>query len=171
MSDIWKIVVTSLITAGATNYFGYIKERKFASSRYTEKVLVNLYIPVYKLLESFSYDPYVGYVGMSKDQFWELKEVIDKNPELVDPKLETFIYNIIGDIYNVYQDDNFQGYGIYDKNGDLYNYVMKSFNITRKSMGLPYDKYYASRLSFFYKVIRNIKNKRTFKRVMKNINK
>ena len=86
MSDLSKIVITAaatLFSAIIVFSMGYFKDKKFANSKYTERVLINLYIPLYKLLEIFEYDSYVGYIGISKQQLWLVKEIIDENPELV----------------------------------------------------------------------------------------
>ena len=122
LSGIELIIIlgTAISTSFFSTIFSYYKEKKFASVKYTERVLEELYFPIYKFLEEAAPDLMVGYI------VWKIK--------------------------------NF---------GDLKNLLMK--NQTRKSLGLPYDKHYASFWSFAYRFIRSIKIKRRNKKTMLNI--
>lgn len=174
LSEVALIVITALVTSGLSTVFSYYKEKKFASIKYTEKVFVELYLPLYKFLQEAEIDPMVGYIGLSESNFWRFKEIIDEKPELIDPKLDAHVNKIIEEIHvensqERKQKDYFYGYKFYDESFGLYFYVVKSFNITRKSLGLPYDKHYASLWSFAYRFIRRIKRKRRNKKLIKNL--
>ena len=167
MSGVELIIIlgTAISTSFFSTVFSYYKEKKFASVKYTERVLEELYIPIYKFLEEAAPDPMVGYIGMRENEFWRLKELIDEKPELIDPNLDAQLNKIIDEIYvensqERNQENYFYGHKFYDRDFKLYFYVVKSFNTTRKSLGLPYDKHYASFWSFVYRFIRSIKRKR-----------
>lgn len=149
------IILTAIFTSGATNLFGYWKEKSFAESKYTERVLTELYIPIYKILNGATI-PIIGYENIDEQLLNDIKKIIDKNPELVDPKLNKIVdeyFEIaIFNISRVYEDRISPKLMRYDENRKLYNYVLLAFNKTRKSLGLPSDKRYSSKISFLYKL-------------------
>lgn len=169
MNEIALIVITALVTSGLSTIFSYYKEKKFASAKYTEKVLVDLYIPIYKYL-SKTPDPTTGYEGINEAQFNFILKIVEDNPELIDPRLNKYVYSIKEDIYiNSYNNQDYedyrQDYIMYDSDGEMFDYVLKAFNITRKSLGLPYNKRYASIWAFVYKLNEKINLKRRIRRM------
>lgn len=140
------IFLTAIITAGATNIFGYWKEKRISSSKYAEEVLKRLYVPIYKILVE-GVIPGDGYQGIDEDQLDRIKSIIDDNPELTDPKLDALIYGYLEDAYwnlnRLYVDQKNPEYVIYDSDRKLLDYILISFNKTRKSLGLPHDRTYA----------------------------
>jgi hypothetical protein len=65
LSDLYKIIITALLTAAATNYFGYWKDKKIASGKYAEECLRKLYIPIYKIITE-GIIPGDGYEGIMR---------------------------------------------------------------------------------------------------------
>lgn len=148
--------LTGIIAAAATNLFGYWKEKSFANSKYTERVLTELYIPIYKILNKGS-NPRIGYSYIDENQLNDIKVIIDSNPELVDPKLDKIVVEYIEiaffNITRIFEDQIPPESMRYDENFKLYTYILCAFNKTRKSLGLPSDKRYNSKISIIYRFL------------------
>lgn len=143
MIEFWKIFSTAVITAGAANVFGYFRDRKNVSTEYSERVLKELYVPIYKVLTG-RIIPGDGYDGIDEKQLVAIKEIIEENPELTDPKLDRLIYVYIEHSYFNWKSSNRNDdYYIYDSDRKLLEYILISFNKTRRSIGLPSDLNYA----------------------------
>ncbi|MGM7722174.1 hypothetical protein [Metabacillus sp. Hm71] len=146
MTEFWKIFATAVLTAFASNLFGYIKEKRTASSKYTEQVLTELYVPIYKILVE-RIIPGDGYEGIDQDQLDSIKDIIDDNPELTDPILEGLIYGYLEDAYwnvtRIHADQQDPRFETYDSDRRLLDYILISFNKTRRPLGLPHPKEYA----------------------------
>lgn len=138
------IFITAIITAGATNLFSYWKEKRITSSKYTERVLVELYIPILKIIKE-RIEPGFGFEGLNEDQIDELIKILDEKMELLDPELEGIIYSYKETQYHNWQGANYH----YEKEDErLLAYMLYAFNKTRKSLGLPYEnKYVYSRVT------------------------
>lgn len=168
-------MLTSIITSGTTTYFGFLKEKSFSNTKYTERVLTELYIPIYKILNEHSI-PMIGYYGIDENQMSDIKVIIDRNPELVDPKLnkilEEYMEIAFFNVSRVYEDQISPKLMRYDENLKLYTYILFAFNKTRRSLGLPSDKRYNSKISilyiFLYRVYRNFKRKKDLKKFGQN---
>lgn len=171
MNEIYIIVITALVTAFFSTIFSYYKEKKFASSKYTERALTELYVPIYKILNDCS-DPLAGYLFINETQLQLIKEIIDNKPELVDPKLNKIVdkYYTLAyiNISRVYEDQIPPQNMRYDEDYKLYRYVLYAFNKTRRSLGLPFEKKYSSNFSLIYKGVDKIfiyyRNKKILKK-------
>jgi hypothetical protein len=99
----------------------------------------------------------IGYSGIDENQMSEIKVVIDSNPELVDPKLnkilEEYMEITFFNVSRVYEDQISSELMRYDENLKLYTYILFAFNKTRRSLGLPSDKKYNSKISFLYRLL------------------
>ncbi len=167
--EFWKIFATAVITAAASNAFGYFKDKKFASSKYTEDVLTKLYVPIYKILTD-NLVPGDGYDGINAGQLDIIQQLIKDNPELTDPQLEKLVYGYLEDDYHNQLESINNDYNnfIYDEDRKLLDYVLISFNKTRRSLGLPYDLKYASPIvvksKLWFKDIRYKQRRKKMKR-------
>jgi len=170
--EFWKIFATAVLTASATNIFGYFKEKKFASSKYAEQVLKELYVPIYKILTK-SIIPGNGYEGINRGQLEEIKEIIEKHPELTDPRLDSIIYRYLEDIYFEYNQtgDYPERYRTYDLDRKLFEYILISFNQTRRYLGLPSDLKYAYPILFKFRVWKDKKSNQRIQRKIRKIRK
>jgi hypothetical protein len=149
LQDIWKIILTAVLTAGASNYFSYWKDKKIAAGKYAEDSLRKLYIPIYKILVKHIY-PGDGYDGIDEDQVSDIKKIIDENPELTDPELGRIVDSTFEDVMHQnsrpYDDQLDLKAMRYDDDRELLDYVLIAFNKTRKNLGLPSNKYYTSKI-------------------------
>ncbi|UQD52325.1 hypothetical protein C0971_10105 [Bacillus methanolicus] len=154
MIEFWKIFATAVLTAAASSLFGFLKDKKVASSKYTEESLRKIYVPIYKILME-NLNPMDGYEGIASRQFYRIKEIVNEHPELCDPKLDSIIWGIDEDIrfqsMNYNHNDNNLEYELFDENRKLIDYVLHAFNKTRKSLGLPADRLYV------YPILRKIR--------------
>lgn len=138
----WVQVLLSGVAAAVTStILSYFKEKKFASSKYAERVLTELYIPIYRMLRE-DVLPGDGYEGLNMDQVNRIDNVAKKNPELTDPRLD----EIVNAYMEVLTSPNYPFVDelehVFDQDRKLFTYIMIAFNRTRKSLGLPYDKDY-----------------------------
>jgi hypothetical protein len=139
-SQFITIFFTAVITSATTNLFGYWKEKRTASSKYTERVLTELYIPILKIIES-KVEPGMGFEGLDDDDIDKLIRILKDKPELFDPKLEKIIYSYYEMSYDSWKYNKHFSY--FENDRKLLDYVYIAFNKTRKSLGLPYEKKYA----------------------------
>jgi hypothetical protein len=174
LTEFGKIFTTAVLTAVAANFFGFFKDRRVASSKYTEESLKKIYVPIYKILYE-NLDPSQGYEGIYSNQFGKIKVIVDKDPDLCDPKLERIIWRIYEEIqidsYNQINSDSKFDHTLYDEDRKLLEYVQHAFNKTRKSLGLPADIVHV--YPILYKIRYSSKtywllyNKRKFKRKLR----
>ena len=159
LNEIYIIFITALVTAFFSTVFSYYKEKKFASSKYTEKSLTELYVPIYKILNG-GVDPFAGYLYIDETQLSLIKEIIDDKPELVDPRLNKIVEDYHAQAYanisRVFEEQIPPQYMKYDEDYKLYTYILYAFNKTRKSLGLPYDKKYSGIFSIVFRGIDRI---------------
>ncbi|MCK0470399.1 hypothetical protein [Halalkalibacter sp. APA_J-10(15)] len=161
------IFLTAIITAGASNYFSYIKEHKVRTSKYTERVLTELYVPIFKLILSRT-NPHDGFEGLDDDDVTGLVDLFSKNPELFDPELEQIINSYYEISYINWKYDEHENF--YECDKKLLNYINGAFHKTRKSLGLPNDyKYSSSIYSIYNKIKTNYRHKRKMKRLKKKM--
>lgn len=167
--EFWKIFSTAVITAMASNLFGYFKDRKFATSKYTEDTLIKIYVPIYKILTE-RIVPGDGYDGILESQLIEINKIIGNHPQLTDPRLSNIVYSYIEDIYHN-SNPNYNPQTsepiIYDLDRELLDYILISFNKTRRSLGLPSDITYAYPLLLNLIKWKSIFTKRRIRRIIK----
>lgn len=164
------IIATAIITSIATNYFSYLKEKKFATSKFTEKVFLELYSPLFKKLESFSYDPIVGYEGMYVDQYREISRFIFEKLDYADKDLLNIINNLDVTLHYLHREyDDPDNRMLLDDKYELYNHVAKSYNILRRSLGLPYNKFQIYKNRWYIRIFLNYKHKRFSKKMRVNL--
>lgn len=139
LSQFITIFITAVITAACTNIFAYLKDKKFASSKYTEKVLTEFYVPIYKIVTKDFYTG-KGYDGLYPSEIIAIKKLVDEKPELADPVLDRIIGSLSEDAFRI-QGTTPEGQepNKMDEQGVLLNYILKSFQKTRKSLGLPHE--------------------------------
>jgi hypothetical protein len=161
------ILLTAVITAGATNLFGYWKEKKFKSSQYTEKTLTELYIPIYKKIYS-KVEPGDGFVGFDEDDVDQLVAILMNKPELFDPKLEKIIYGLYEISYENWKYNENQSFT--KEENALLEYIEIAFNRTRRNLGLPFKLVFA--YPILYKAIKfrkYLKNMRIERKIQKKV--
>ncbi|MFS0666296.1 hypothetical protein AB1L06_20280 [Bacillus mojavensis] len=145
-TQFFVILLTALLTAIMSNLFSYIKEKMIASSntssKYTEEILSKLYVPLYRLVTRGNYN-LKGYDGLTPKTVFEMKKIIEQNPELCEPGLERLIVNLYEEARRL---DGYsgtvhmkQGKKV-DENGELYNYIVNGFNTIRRNLGLPSER-------------------------------
>ncbi|QJC89998.1 hypothetical protein K1Y82_16195 [Bacillus inaquosorum] len=145
-TQFFVILLTALITAIMSNLFSFIKEKMIASSntssRYTEDILSKLYVPLYRLITKGNYT-LKGYYGLTPKTIFEMKKIIDQNPELCEPGLERLIAEMYEEARKL--DGHYgtvhmkQGKKV-DENGELYIYIINGFNTIRRNLGLPSER-------------------------------
>ncbi|WP_017378818.1 hypothetical protein [Paenisporosarcina sp. TG-14] len=178
MTELWITIITAAITTIIVSwigyFFGHLKDKKIAITKYSEESLRKIYIPIYKILIQ-NVDPLDGYEGITGSQHNSIKKIADNHIELCDPKLESLIWRIEEDIRHEASAFSYNQYDLFDQNRNLFNYVLHAFNKTRRSIGLPFDIFYVypilyklrysnSYLDIVYKI-------RRFKRKLKSTRK
>lgn len=169
MGEMINIIVTSIVASIVATSLSYLKEKKFATSVYTEKVFVELYSPLFRKLEDFSMDPRIGYEGMDLQQFREVSNLINNKLEYADKKLLDIISEIEIIVYYLHDqliDDETKF--LLDDKFILYNHVSKDYNILRRSLGLPFDRFQIYKGAWVVRKYTNLRNERLFKKMMKN---
>lgn len=169
MEEFLTILFTAFITAFAMNFFGYVKEQRISTSKYTECALRELYISIYKILTG-RITPGDGYEGIDDEQIIAINKIIEEHPELTDPELEKIFYNIYEDAYFNWK-ANIESNHDYDLERELLEYILTAFNKTRKSLGLPYERKYTSRFIGAYLNLKERYKKRKYNRRLKKIKK
>lgn len=153
MNQITTIIITSIITAVCTNFFGFIKEKKLKSLAYTDSCLKKIYIPIYQILIR-DIIPNIGYDGINQDQVSDIRHIIENNPEYTDPELKEIVDSYFQEMYmnvtRLHADQVDPRSLTFDKDEKLYKYILFSFHTTRRSLGLPYNRKYA--FKFLYKL-------------------
>ncbi len=129
-------------------YFSLKKDSRKSYTTYRKEILEKIYIPIYKILIREVY-PSDGYESIHLGQLSEIETIVRKNPALVDPKLDSFIWSFIEDAQ--------RGCEIFDEDRALLNHVTREYNELRKSMGLPYEKRRT------YKRIKNMLRRRIYR--------
>lgn len=169
IGQFFTIFFTAILTAGFTNLFGYLKEKRVASSKYTETVFKDLYLPIYKIIYS-RVNPYDGFEGLEEEDIDELIKVLENNPELFDPKLQKILYRFYEKSYINWKFNEHESFSKDEK--ELIEYMEIAFNKTRKALGLPYDRKYAYPILLKLMIWKNdFKNARKIKRKIEKYKK
>lgn len=171
MNQIVTIIITSILTSIFTNYFAFLKEKKVKSLSYTDESLKKIYIPIFKTITD-KVIPGDGYEGIDHHQLDKIITIIKNNPEYADPELEKIVFRYEEDLFNeanrpyiTQKDPNLLSF---DENRELLEYILISFHRTRKSLGLPYNSYYANPIIYRIKNWkRNLNVKRTERKAEK----
>ncbi len=113
-----------------------MKEIRNEAVKYKTEILKTVYTPILKILVA-AVVPGDGYDGITKEIFFEIEDVINRNYELVDPDLDSIIWSIKKDIRWEHYEESLK---LFDKNQLLLRHVELNFNFYRKQLGLPFDR-------------------------------
>ncbi|MFF2240147.1 hypothetical protein ACFVUU_18575 [Bacillus thuringiensis] len=131
-------VVSGLIGIIIGHFFTLKRERRGRVYKNKEKVLKEVYAPIYQILsQDKSY--FSDYKGPGK--LGEIEKIIHSNSELVDSRLREIIEDTkAGGCLMDVTIGNYSGpKAAYDFE-ELFCYVYSKYNSLRKELGLPYDK-------------------------------
>ena len=140
MREVLIALASSSITIVITSFFNYhfmtLKEIRSQSIQYKTDILKNVYTPILKKLMG-SIMPGESYEGIRPETLEEIDVILTRNYELVDPKLDSIIWQLRESIrWNHYED----GIRLVDENKRLLKHVEYNFNFYRKQLGLDFDK-------------------------------
>ncbi len=113
-----------------------MKEVRNESVKYKTEILKMVYTPILKTLVA-AIVPGDGYDGITKETFFEIEDILEKNYELVDPDLDSIIWSLKKEIRREHYEESSK---LFDKNGTLLRHVEHNFNFYRKRLGLPFDR-------------------------------
>ncbi|MBH0228841.1 hypothetical protein [Halobacillus yeomjeoni] len=170
MSQMLTIIITAVVTSVFTNYFAFLKEKKVKSLSYTDKSLVKIYIPIYKILTE-GLIPGEGYEGVYSNQVFKITKILEDNPEYVDPELEGIVFQYEEEILlalSTTTDTSEMDGMLLDEDRRLLDYILTSFHKTRKSLGLPYNKVYADEVYIWIEQWKSKRQRRNIEKKLKS---
>ncbi|KAB2493212.1 hypothetical protein F8158_22875 [Bacillus cereus] len=132
-------VVSGLIGIIIGHFFTLKRERRGRVYKNKEKVLKEVYAPIYKILSpDFGYSS--EYKGTVKIK--QIEEIVHNNSELVDTQLIQMVKDTRAGIRMVDgptgEKDDFTV--VYDHDKKFFTYIRDQYNSLKKELGLPYDK-------------------------------
>ncbi|MED1114317.1 hypothetical protein [Bacillus paramycoides] len=173
MNDIktFTLIVTTggvMITAILTHFFTLKREKYSKTFEHKLQILKDVYTPIYIVLMK-EVEPGEGYRGLGARPFQHIMGILEENIELVDPNLESILWDLKEDYY--YWDQ--RKFGLLDEDRKLLDFVLFQYNDLRKDMGLPYDSSSVglkTRLEFYLiNIKRNQKSRKSRDAIKKSI--
>ncbi|MDA1795689.1 hypothetical protein [Bacillus cereus group sp. BY8-1LC] len=139
MDDIktFTLIVTTggvMITAILTHFFTLKREKYSKTFEHKLQILKEVYTPIYRVLMR-EVEPGEGYQGLGATPFLDIMEILEDNIELVDPNLESILWDLKEEYY--YWGES--RVRLLDEDRNLLDFVLYQYNVLRKDMGLPYD--------------------------------
>ncbi|SET85848.1 hypothetical protein SAMN05216389_1442 [Oceanobacillus limi] len=163
LSDTWTKIASAVLIAAVTSFVTHklaiSKERRLQTEKHKLEILNKVYTPLYrafidKLMKDYG-RPF-GYLGVDTDLFTELNKIYKQNIFLIDPGLESRIWEIKEHFYQeqIRMDetgDRTPIKGDYDNR--LIRYVFYQYNKMRRKLKLPYDKTYFKHHDLYEKFV------------------
>lgn len=139
MYEIFKIIITAVLTAGLTYWFSFKRERGEKKYKINKEILDKVYDPIIKIINQ-SAIPGEEYEGLGKLDIDAILDIIESNNLIVEPKIESFAWGFKEEIsYNCYSSSNIMQ-DIYDEDGKFYKYINLRYNYIRKKLYFPYKR-------------------------------
>lgn len=166
MDDIktFTLIVTTggvMITAILTHFFTLKREKYSKTFEHKLQILKDVYTPIYRVLMK-QVEPGEGYEGLGARPFLEIMEILEDNIELVDPNLESILWDLKEEYYHWGQ----SRVRLLDEDRKLLDFVLFQYNVLRKDMGLPYDASSVGLKTRFEFYLGNIKRSRKSRKSM-----
>ncbi|MGH0793588.1 hypothetical protein ACQVTT_05130 [Bacillus mycoides] len=168
----FTLIVTTggvLITAILTHFFTLKREKYSKIFEHKLQILKDVYTPIYLVLMK-EVEPGEGYQGLGGRPFQNIMGILEDNIELVDPNLESILWDLKEDYY--YWDQ--RPSGLLDEDRKLLDFVLYQYNVLRKDMGLPYDASsigLKTRVGFYLSNIKRNRKSRLAREVIKRAKK
>ncbi|PEP75335.1 hypothetical protein CN573_10565 [Bacillus wiedmannii] len=170
MDDIktFTLIVTTggvMITAILTHFFTLKREKYSKTFEHKLQILKEVYTPIYRVLMR-EVEPGEGYQGLGATPFLDIMEILEDNIELVDPNLESILWDLKEEYY--YWGES--RVRLLDEDRNLLDFVLYQYNVLRKDMGLPYDASsigLKTRVGFYLSNIKRNRKSRLAKEVIK----
>ncbi|WP_283746332.1 hypothetical protein [Bacillus cereus] len=165
---IFTIIVSgimAILAAILTHYFTMRKERFSKTYEHKLKIFTNVYTPIYGILRN-EVEPGEGYRGLNPTAFIEIMDILEENIELVDPNLESILWNLKEDYYDMGE----MGFDFLDEDRKLLDFILFQYNVLRKNLGLPYDASSTdlkTRIEFYFSNLKRNRNSRNARKVIK----
>ncbi|MDQ7236782.1 hypothetical protein QYM13_23830 [Bacillus pacificus] len=174
MDDIktFTLIVTTggvMITAILTHFFTLKREKYSKTFEHKLQILKEVYTPIYRVLMR-EVEPGEGYQGLGAKPFLDIMEILEDNIELVDPNLESILWNLKEEYY--YWGES--RVRLLDEDRNLLDFVLYQYNVLRKDMGLPYDASsigLKTRVGFYLSNIKRNRKSRLAREVIKRAKK
>lgn len=140
-----SILLTGVTAATATAVLNYFFQSKKERRKKDEKIIRDLYGPIFTILgERIIIGE--GYQGIDQHQLKTIRNIMDKNPFIVDRTLEEITYGFLEKefknlsglfIHQIPPEDL-----VFDEDRKLLEHVLFHYNEKRKALGLPFDDAY-----------------------------
>ncbi|TDL34831.1 hypothetical protein E2R51_03670 [Jeotgalibacillus sp. S-D1] len=145
MHEWFSILLTGVTAAIVSTALHYFFQLKIERRKKDEKIIRDLYGPIFNILgEKIIIGE--GYQGIDQDQLKAIRNIMDKNPFIVDRALEEITYNFLEkeftNLSKLFLNQIPPINLIFDEDRKLLEHVLFRYNEKRKALGLPFDEAY-----------------------------